>query len=698
MALLDGLHAYWKFDKNSSTQVDSGPYGLHGTVTGSVTSVAAVMNNGVQFGGAAGDYINVPTSPWHRLWRPSTIGIVVKVNSYATGGAILSKVGASSFPAGFRTQTPGPHFYITEGGTNKFDIVTWVPADGNFHWVVVTHDTGTNMEVFVDGTSRGTAISGYYWMSENIQLRMGAPDASFYGSGTTSGLVTLDEIAMWNRVLSGAEITSWYNSGAGNTLPVGNITTNEVGQYVVYQRHKSGSQRATVSRSGTYTTGTPTAIEYSVYDHTTEAKIQGWDTIKNATISGGTWSGDLDLPQHTNWVKLKVQSKDSTGTVIETGEMSYGKVGVGVIFLTAGQSNMAHMADWYTGTFANDKTSLFNSSVWAHTLLFDGANWDYIGDGIDLLMDKLQAAYGCPVGMIHAAVGGSGLYQADGGGYWLDTGGGSPYALCLIQLAAAGGDVEGILWHQGEADAHSSTSKANHYNSLTTLYNRLLAVIGRTASQCKMGVGSLGKLIDGSTAANIAGICQAQLEWSRNVEGAYYLGSNKDATLFDNYHYTSYVRIARRWAQSMIHRLLTPDFDGGGPRICAAYQASGSEVVRVVLSMRGNASITETDLTTDGVGLTAWEVSNDDFATNLTISSTAFVGNEVQLTLSAVPTGTVKVRYQYGTNPTTTNLVYGNQLPQGDTLGCPLSYTESPIIVTSVPNFTRTAGIGVGVF
>lgn len=88
----------------------------------------------------------------------------------------------------------------------------------------------------------------------------------------------------------------------------------------------------------------------------------------------------------------------------------------------------------------------------------------------------------------------------------------------------------------------------------------------------------------------------------------------------------------------------------------------------------GNSGLAEEDGTTDGAGLTGFQVSDDAWSTTETISSTAIEGNIVKLTLAATPTdgATVVVRSQYGKTPTITNLPYRNANPQGDDRGLPL--------------------------
>lgn len=698
MALFDNITAYYKFDKNHYLQKDSGPYANHGTKYGNVSitsSGIANVGNAAVFTAGAGNYIHVPMHHFNEVWKTCTLGLVLKVNSYATGGCVMTKTDANTtISAGFRVDSSN-QLYYSEGGANKFTLTSWVPADDLYHWIMISTDAnGANptMTLFIDGVNRGTALTGYFGWSTNHNVRFGASEQSFFaGSGSNAAAVSIAEAAIWNSETSLSDHQAWYNNRNGYSLPQGTITLDEIGNHRVIQRDKDGSNTKTIVRGGDYTTGTPNSIEYAVYDHTTTTTlVQDWTPATKLSLNTDTkeWSAELNLPQHTNWCRYKVRSKNSAGTVLETGELSHGKVGVGAVFLGAGQSNMVHMYDWYTGTFTNAKVGIHFDSLWSRTVNYDGASWDYIGQGANMLLDKLQVGYNCPVGLIAAGVAGSGLVTSSGSGYWLDTSSSSPYGLCLTRIASGGGDFEGILWHQGESDCSSGNSKASYMTGLDTLYSRLRTYIGRTQDEVSFGIGSVGPLNDGSTAANISAIRTAQQKWPHKTTNAYYLGSNIDVTLQDQYHYAtgSYTRIGRRWAQSVLYHHGLAEFPGGGPYVRWGWWLASDTKIRLIVDKSFMTALEEIDGTTDGAALTGFEVSDDNFSTTETITVTAFSGgNTIVLTVPTLLTGAaVKVRYQYAAVPTVTNPVYGNLNPQGDTLAFPLRSISEALSIPEV--------------
>lgn len=680
MALFDNLVACWRFKKDSATQRDSGPNALTGTRVGSVTTEAAIYDNAAKFTAGTGNYVDVPYDSRIALWKGCSIGIVVKVNSY-NAGSILSRTGGSPFPAGFRTQTGPNLFYVTEGGINKYELSTWVTA-GSYHWVLVTVDGSGNMNCYVDGIARGgVQTTGYFWMSENQPLRFGAASAAFYGGGQNASDVSLDEVLMWDRELSAGEASTWYNSGAGTTIGETNLTMEEVGDYWVYQRGPEGDNKAIITRSGEYTVGTPASMELRAVNWTDGVTVvQDWTPMLSSTIGSGSWSASISVPTHSDWCKYQVRTLDSGGSVLETSGLSLGHVGVGAKFLCAGQSNMALMFDTNQATLTNPKTAIFANTHYSRLC----------GNGADTLLDRLQQGLNMPVALIATAVGGTGLVQDFGSGYWLHPTTG-PYQNAVTKLNASGGDVEGILWHQGEADAEGGITKAAYEAGLTQLYDKFKTATGRITSQLSFGVAGLGNLAT-PTDANASAIRSAHYYWSTTTTGAYFLGSSIDLVRYDNYHWdTAYrTRAGRRWARSILFKNGIGTRSGAGGRIYHVYRQSASTNVDIYIDLDGAGSLVEADGTIDGNALTGIEISDDNFATTETISSTAFIGDKIRCVLAGLPAAPVKVRYLYGKNPTLTNIAYTNPAVEGDTLGLPVietwqSLTESNKLPVYMP-------------
>jgi hypothetical protein len=179
------------------------------------------------------------------------------------------------------------------------------------------------------------------------------------------------------------------------------------------------------------------------------------------------------------------------------------------------------------------------------------------------------------------------------------------------------------------------------------------------------------------------------IEYATETTGAYLSASAVEIPTSDGVHYTAagYERVGRRKAQAHLFRLSEVASGATGPRITSASRESASADIRLVIDHEAGTALEEADGSTDGGSLTGFQVSDDDFSTTLTISSTAFDGNEVVLTLSVAPADedTIKVRYQYGEGPTVTNPVYDDTTPQGDSIGLPLLPTVGSVTAELPP-------------
>lgn len=443
----------------------------------------------------------------------------------------------------------------------------------------------------------------------------------------------------------------------------------------IYQR-SAGSTAKSFTFSGTYAGALPSAVQIKIVNSLDASTEQDWTALTSATISGGTWSGTLSVPQG-GWYNFLARSVDAGGAEIVASSQSTAAWAVGVLIACLGQSNMAKMsAVSSTPPTADARTRRHTASGWSAV----------VGNGSIRLANLLEAEANLPIGLLDYAMSGTGLHADYGGaGNWMDLTAGKPYPLFATGLTAVGGDCEFVLWHQGESDALNSISKATYKADMDTLYARIRTATGRSTSTLKFGCAILGTNSDaGTTAASTDAIRQAQLEWVRDTTGAFFAGASVDIARTDAFHWAAagYERMARRYTQALLAQIGVVSGGSNGPYIASVTRESGSAIVVVSVAQSTGSGLTEADGSTDGGSVTGFEVSNDDFATALTVSSTAFSGNTVRLTLSAVPTGTVKVRYQYGKTPTVTNAVYDNTTPQSDSIGLPLQPSFGSLTVT----------------
>jgi len=217
----DGMVSYWKFDETTG-YIYADSYGTHpadGSVGTPTTGAAGRVGNALSFDGTS-DYVTVADhADWDWAADASfTIEVWAKVTNIATRNKVM--IG--------RDQGPGhPHWWLGANhttGVANFNLkdssgggvaVTGTTAlnDGLWHHIVAVRDNSTNQNMlYVDANFQDSDIYDYtagFGTSTSIGIGYMAynltPDY-FYGG-------QLDEIAIYNRVLSDSEISQHYSDG-----------------------------------------------------------------------------------------------------------------------------------------------------------------------------------------------------------------------------------------------------------------------------------------------------------------------------------------------------------------------------------------------------------------------------------------------------------------------------------------------------
>jgi len=131
----------------------------------------------------------------------------------------------------------------TSGGRTIHLSSTSALDDGNWHFLVGTFD-GSNCRVYVDGTLETTASqSGQFNDTGNIFTTMRIGRNVFTYTAYWGG--HLDEGAMWDVVLSDADVTALYNSGVPNDLrSSGSYDTDRTSNLIGWWRNGDGTEGA----------------------------------------------------------------------------------------------------------------------------------------------------------------------------------------------------------------------------------------------------------------------------------------------------------------------------------------------------------------------------------------------------------------------------------------------------------------------
>ena len=229
--LVDGLVLYMPLDEGAgATVADLGPNGLEGEIQGGPTWVDGMQGMGLQFA-TSSDLVNIPITGALEIADAITQAAWVKLDAlpgahaiiFGTrgGGGRLIGFGYGMNPGnGIKvwTNAPAGGFLDVNDNITVLDTDTW-------YYLAYTHTTDDDgmVRIYVDGAMTHEQASG------NPVLPADTPtDVTI---GTWSGEAWpghVDEVRLWNRVLSEEEINASMNADVDGFLavsPRGKLTT-----------------------------------------------------------------------------------------------------------------------------------------------------------------------------------------------------------------------------------------------------------------------------------------------------------------------------------------------------------------------------------------------------------------------------------------------------------------------------------------
>ena len=372
------------------------------------------------------------------------------------------------------------------------------------------------------------------------------------------------------------------------------------------------------------------------------AVVVDWQTCTSQTASGGVLPGPV--PQGDGY---RVQIREGSNGAVQAGANAWG---VGVIFAFHGQSNMRGILyGGWTGQemdLYNDSPKLARSFYYSGWSVF-GHNLDFNNDSLYLFGREMVAALGgnVPVGVVPVAENSRSIEAflpgPNGDVYYnffaaTASGKGDGNAGYGSPRHVWSGDLEGVFYHQGEADV--GQTDAWYKERLGTLHRQFLtqvAPFGRTAATFLFCPG----LIASETAydgRNVGGLRRAVLSYvaERRASGdAVDVFSTADfaTSLEDDLHFgEGDSRMAmRRIVQHAKRKVGAASYGGRGAAV-ASMSRSG-RTVTVAIAHDGGATLR----TARGGAPSGFAASTDGFASHKVPLTATVSGNTVTLALPA---------------------------------------------------------------
>jgi len=215
--LTDGLQAYYPLDGNFNDTTDGAHHGTLLSDPSTAPFVDGIIGEAAEFDGQSGTGVDTGT------WNPSEETGELSVSCWARWrsdgastwqGLVAKRDGWADGETYWHLECTPDSLYFERWGASG----AWYGqglGEGQWRHVCVTYD-GTNATLYLDNTvvASGSNMVGF-GKKPDAHVVFGCVD----GGGGNPFPGALDEIAIWNRTLSPAEVDILYNNGNGTSLP-----------------------------------------------------------------------------------------------------------------------------------------------------------------------------------------------------------------------------------------------------------------------------------------------------------------------------------------------------------------------------------------------------------------------------------------------------------------------------------------------
>lgn len=213
--LLNGLISHWKLNESSGTRADSHG-GLDLGDINTVGQAAGKLGNSASFIAGNEEALSVGDTPDHSMGDIDfTIALWVWFDAISSTG-LAGKWATDSLEYLAYCDGTNLRFLVSDDGVSTVSVTNSQSlSTGTWYFFVAWHDASANtINLSVNNNTPASAAhsTGVY-----------AGNASFYLGRNEEGLTylsgRLDSVSIWKRLLTAAERTQLYNSGAGLDYP-----------------------------------------------------------------------------------------------------------------------------------------------------------------------------------------------------------------------------------------------------------------------------------------------------------------------------------------------------------------------------------------------------------------------------------------------------------------------------------------------
>ncbi len=285
--LLNGLVARWEFNEDTGTTLeDESPNSLNGTNYGATINQSGIIDNAYLFDGTD-DYVSVDDNDaLSCLGNNQDLTIAITVDLLTVIGTYKYLLWKDDEYCLFLYNSE-LNFRVENGSGYE-----WVKKSGltmGTHQLVAYYDSSTgDLYLYVDGQlfiQQNRSVASDYRSNFNTPLLIGKAS-----SNSKCINAVIDDVTIWDRVLTADEIQELYNSGNGNAYPFDGSSGGATAQNYALTVSESYINDATSSNSGSVSPGSET------YEEGTSVTVGNDFTNTGDNFEGFFWNSDGTNP------------------------------------------------------------------------------------------------------------------------------------------------------------------------------------------------------------------------------------------------------------------------------------------------------------------------------------------------------------------------------------------------------------------
>lgn len=218
--LTEDLVSYYKLDENATNTVvvdSNGPNTGIASANTDTWSVSGLLNNAFDLEADNSDFINLGDFD---ILNEISISAWVTFESFDFENWIVAKDdGGSDRAYAFGVKSPNKITLQIDGNNAVADGDTTLSTGVRYHIVVTYNDSSKVIEYYLNGSSDGSTSNIGTISTNNANVNIGRRSLS--PSDThVDGII--ENVGIWNKILTPTEVDDLYNSGIGFAYPFGN--------------------------------------------------------------------------------------------------------------------------------------------------------------------------------------------------------------------------------------------------------------------------------------------------------------------------------------------------------------------------------------------------------------------------------------------------------------------------------------------